>query len=157
MSDNHDAAALNLYLLRQELDLIQHPPLKVVEALAARCRQVGILGEPAPRIVIFSFLDLLPGKTFPLAKVDLTQCTAHTAVDVERLGNCHSCCKGPSQVTGINRAEALRAKSIDEFSKLNTAARVQFRIGVTAKGASHIRLRMANEKNLTHMVHTPQK
>src|ERR1700733_172815 len=157
MSDNRDTPAFNCCSHRQKLHFIQYPLFKVAEAFAVRCRQTRIFSNPATSIDLISLFNLLPGKAFPLTKVDLTQCGTHMTVDVKCLGNDLSGCPGSPQVTCVHHPNVLRTKSIDKLSDLDSATRVQFRIGVTAKGSSHIRLRMTNKKYLAHTVHTPQK
>jgi hypothetical protein len=157
MSDNRHAVAFSLCSRRQKLHFIQYPPLKVAEAFSVRCRQARIFGNPAASIGLISLFNLFPGKAFPLTKVDLTQCGTHMTVDVKCLGNDLSGCPGSPQVTCVHHPNVLRTKSIDKLSELGSATRVQFRIGVTAKGSGHIRLRMTNKKYLAHTIHTPQK
>jgi len=157
VSDNRDAAAFSCCSYRQKLHFIQHPLLKITEVFAVRRWQAWILSDPAASINLISLFNLFPGETFPLTKVDLTQSRTHMEVDGKCLGNGLSCCLGSPPVTHVNHANVLRAKPIDKLSKLDPAARVHFRIGVTAKGSCHIRLCMANEEYLAHTVHTPQK
>ncbi len=116
-----------------------------------------IFRNPVARIGLVQLLNILPAKTFPAAEVNLTQRRSHTASDGESLRKCQPCIVSSAQVTGIDRPKILRAKALNEFGKLNLAARVQRGIGMPAKRARHIRFSVTDEKYLAHAVHTPQK
>ena len=79
------------------------------------------------------------------------------AVHFKRFGDQPRGCMSTAQVTRIHNTNLFVTKSIDEFIELCATARVQFWIGVSAKGAGHVSLCMANEKKIAHIVHTPQK
>ncbi len=157
MSDDRNAETVGLCLDRQGLHFIQYSPLKVTEVFAVRRRQERIFRNPAARIRFIASFNLCPRKTFPLTKVDLTKWRPHMAVDTKCLGNCPSSCMGPPQVAGVDHADVFRQHSIDEFSKLGSATCIQFWIGLAAKSSGHVCLRMANEQEFAHTIHTPQK
>ena len=79
------------------------------------------------------------------------------APHVERFGDRLRRRLGAAQITGVDHSDLFVAKPVDELAELCAASCVQFWIGVSAKGAGHVSLCMANEKKLAHIVHTPQK
>src|ERR1700678_452448 len=116
-----------------------------------------IFRNPVSRVSSVLFFDIFPTKTLPTAKVDLTQCRSHMAGDPKSFGDCQSSLVGPAQVAGVNQPWILSPKLFDESRKLNTTTRIQFRIGLAAKGSRHVCLRMSYEEYLAHAIHAPQK
>src|ERR1700691_4554605 len=97
--------------------------------------------------------NVIPGKHFPLAKVNFAQHCANMKFDSEMASNSLGSLLSAQKVACIDSEECMFRQQPDESRELLASALIEAPIRVAAEAAGHVGFRMTDEKKMSPAFH----
>ncbi len=142
---------------QQKIDFAVGPGGELPKRFSTGSGHIGTVLCPALCRKRVTRLNLLPGQALPKAEVDFAQPRPKMKIYAEVSGDSRGGLLRAAQVTAIHVTNFIRRQPIHKVHEMMTPWLIEFRVGMTAKAASHGGFSVADEKKIAHALNTPQK